>query len=135
MVEYRVISEFTRINLETVVNAKMTEGWKLAGGVSVDSGQFNQAMTREPAYTTVLNDETREYVKTRLPYLSEHESSAPVAPQSKTDQEKLVDVLTEIGIDFKQNGDRIDIAHDWMIKDCDYTAVLFKPDGSYYRMT
>lgn len=186
MVEYRVISDQSRTNLETTVNARLAEGWKLAGGISVCSVSstdlcYAQAMTRDlgtltvtsPSWKVEVNPFSPDLTKpTASPVLAQMNScdrvwmpvqpepthkvydeesdtwspvipewtdihGNPVAPQSKpkTDREKLVDVLTEIGIDFKQNGDRIDIAHDWMIKGCDYTAVLFKPDGSYYRMT
>lgn len=166
MIEYKVISEYTKSNLVLEVNNSLREGWKLAGGVSVSvltprDTWYCQALTRDlgtlttttwkpepsvtgkPAVTDIygnpvpdprwakLNekDGTWPHVITEIPVPD------PVAP--KSDEQKLIDVLTEIGIPHQT--DRGNKGYSWVdltyegtadYDSGDFTTVNFK-NGKY----
>lgn len=57
----------------------------------------------------------------------------PVAP--KSDRERLVALLTEIGIPYKDHDDDcLDIGTKAMIDGLSYAQVVFNEDGSYHRL-
>lgn len=105
--EYKFVQGVNYFDIIAKVEQELNNGWKLAGGISVCAVspidvRYTQALTRDPATlaTTAppvlaqMNTEDHVWVPAS-PVIPVPDLIAP-----KSDQQKLIDVLTEIGIPY-----------------------------------